>query len=77
MESNSCDHTPMDIPARLDEFRDLKDGWLEGEGVAPNLDGLDWLVATFDRHFPNDFAFALSVSDAQRWCAGRMVSIGE
>ncbi|MCE2434685.1 MAG: hypothetical protein J4F29_17440 [Candidatus Latescibacteria bacterium] len=38
----------------LDEFRDLKDGWLEGEGVAPSLDGLDWLAATFDRHFPND-----------------------
>ena len=45
---------PLDIPARLDEFRDLKDGWLEREGVAPSLDGLDWLAATFDRHFPDD-----------------------
>ena len=45
---------PLDIPTRLDEFRDMKDGWLEGEGVAPGLDGLDWLAATFDRHFPND-----------------------
>ncbi len=44
----------LDIPARLDEFRDMKDGWLEGEGVAPNPDGLDWLAATFDRHFPDD-----------------------
>ena len=44
----------LDIPARLDEFRDMKDGWLEGEGVAPSLDGLDWLAVTFDRHFPND-----------------------
>ena len=44
----------LDIPARLDEFRDMKDGWLEGEGVAPSLEGLDWLAAGFDRHFPND-----------------------
>ena len=45
---------PLDIPARLDEFRDMKDGWLEGEGVAPSLEGLDWLAAGFDRHFPDD-----------------------
>ena len=45
---------PLDIPARLDEFRDMKDGWLEGEGVAPSLDGLNWLAAGFDRHFPDD-----------------------
>ena len=45
---------PLDIPARLDEFRDMKDGWLEGEGVAPSLEGLDWLATGFDRHFPDD-----------------------
>ncbi len=45
---------PLDVPARLDEFRDMKDGWLEGEGVAPSMDGLDWLASTFDRHFPDD-----------------------
>lgn len=45
---------PLDVPARLDEFRDMKDGWLEGRGVAPSMDGLDWLAATFDRHFPDD-----------------------
>ena len=45
---------PLDIPARLDEFRDMKDGWLEGKGVAPGLEGLDWLAAGFDRHFPDD-----------------------
>ena len=32
----------------------MKDGWLEGGGVAPSLDGLDWLASTFDRHFPDD-----------------------
>ena len=44
----------LDIPARLDEFRDMKDGWFEGEGVAPSLEGLDWLATGFDRHFPDD-----------------------
>lgn len=44
----------LDIPARLDEFRDMKDGWLEGEGVAPSLEGLDWLATGFDRYFPDD-----------------------
>ena len=68
----------LDIPARLDEFRRMKGGWLEGEGVAPSLDGLDWLALTFERHFPDDLPFfALSLSYARRWCAGRMVYIGE
>ena len=45
---------PMDIPARLDEFRSMKDGWLEGKGVAPSRLGLDWLSASFESHFPDD-----------------------
>ncbi len=32
----------------------MEDGWLEGEGVVPSMDCLDWLAATFDRHFPGD-----------------------
>ena len=34
---------PMDIPARLDEFRALQDGWHDGYGSAPSSQGLDWL----------------------------------
>jgi len=45
---------PLDVPARLDEFRGLRDGWLEGGGQAPNHDGLDWLAASFDQRFPGD-----------------------
>ena len=44
----------LDVPARLDEFRLLKNGWLEGGGIAPNPAGLDWLSNTFDRHFSGD-----------------------
>ena len=48
---------PLDVPARLDEFRDMKDGWLEGHGVAPGHTGLDWLSTNFERHFPDDLPF--------------------
>ncbi len=45
---------PLDVPARLDEFRHLKDGWLEGDGRAPDHAGLDWLSDSFERHYPED-----------------------
>lgn len=44
---------PLDIPARLEELRILKDGWLDGKGMAPSHDGLDWLATAFDRNFPD------------------------
>lgn len=34
---------PSDILACLDEFRALEDGWYDGCGSAPSLQGLDWL----------------------------------
>ena len=45
---------PLDVPARLDEFRALKDGWLEGDGRAPDHAGLDWLSESFERLYPED-----------------------
>ena len=45
---------PLDVLARLDEFRTLKDGWLEGGGRAPDHAGLGWLSASFERHYPKD-----------------------
>ena len=43
----------LDVPARLAEFRDLDDGWLEGDGIAPDPAGLDWLSAACVCHFPD------------------------
>ena len=43
-----------DVPARLDEFRNLNDGWLEGEGQALDHKGLDWLSDSFLHHYPQD-----------------------
>ena len=45
---------PLDVPSRLDEFREMSDGWLEGDGRAPDHAGLDWLSASFERHYPKD-----------------------
>ena len=45
---------PLDVPARLDELRAMQDGWLDGDGKAPSHAGLDWLSASFERHFPDD-----------------------
>src|SRR3990167_8802911 len=46
----------MDISARLDELRQLKDGWFEGKGLAPKQDGLDWLTDVFEKYYPDDLS---------------------
>jgi len=44
----SVEHITMledrDVGVRLDEFRNLKNGWLDDKGIAPAKDGLDWLL---------------------------------
>ena len=45
---------PLDVHARLDEFRNLRDGWLEDGGVAPDHAGLDWLSDAFERYYRDD-----------------------
>lgn len=45
---------PLDVPARLDELRSLKAGWLDGEGVAPSGEGLDWLSEAFELNYPDE-----------------------
>ncbi len=45
---------PLDVPARLDELRLLRDGWLDGYGHAPSSDGLDRLEASFAEYYPDD-----------------------
>ncbi len=45
---------PLDVGARLDELRLLKDGWLEGEGKAPPAEGVDWLERACALHYPDE-----------------------
>ena len=44
--------TGLGIRTQLDSMRTMKDGWLEGGGVAPSPGGLDWLDEAFARHYP-------------------------
>ncbi|MDH5508914.1 MAG: hypothetical protein OEZ32_01015 [Nitrospinota bacterium] len=44
---------PLDISARLDELRTLKAGWLDGKGLAPRHDELDWLAREFENKYPD------------------------
>lgn len=45
----------MRIKARLDEFRALENGWLDGRhGLAPSQEGLDWLALCFERRYPDE-----------------------
>ncbi|MCM8625129.1 hypothetical protein [Accumulibacter sp.] len=45
---------PLDVPARLEEIFLLKDGWIEGKGVSPPKEGLEWLSRSFATHYPDD-----------------------
>ena len=45
---------PLDFHACLDEFRNMRDGWHEGDGKAPPHNGLDWLSHAFTRGYPDD-----------------------
>ncbi len=42
-----------DVTAQLDDLRNLKDGWLDGDGLAPGHEGLDWLDAMLSNEYPN------------------------
>jgi hypothetical protein len=42
---------PLDIHARLDEIRILKDGWLDGMGYAPDPEGIGWLEDSIREHY--------------------------
>ena len=45
---------PLDVPFQLDNLRDMEDGWLDGDGLAPSKEGLNWLGDQFDANFPNN-----------------------
>ena len=45
---------PLDISVRIEELKLLKQGWLDGKGLPPIHDGLDWFAQAFNRDFPLD-----------------------
>jgi len=46
---------PLDVPARIDELRLLKGGWLDGKnGITLNKQDLDWFSEIFENYFTGD-----------------------
>ena len=45
---------PLDVRARVEELKLLRNGWLDGKGLAPPPAALDWLTSTFEEHYPDD-----------------------
>jgi len=41
----------LDVPSRIEIISVLKDGWLNGEGIAPNADLLKWFSNSFELNF--------------------------
>ncbi|TVR68074.1 MAG: hypothetical protein EA427_11410 [Spirochaetaceae bacterium] len=48
---------PLDIGARSDELKLLKNGWLDGEGFAPDPHGIDWFVGVLQNSLPETVSF--------------------
>ena len=44
----------LDVPARLEELSSLQDGWLDGKGISPSPEGLEWLANAFDTRYPEE-----------------------
>ncbi len=50
-------HDSIDAPdfsSRLDEFRAIQDGWLDGGGTAPSPRSLDWLSGSLKDYYADD-----------------------
>ncbi len=50
---------------RLDELRQLRDGWLDGNGLAPSTASLDWLSQQFDGRYPGDLPLPFTYPTAE------------
>jgi hypothetical protein len=44
----------LDVPAQLDDFLILRNGWLNGHGRAPHPDGLTWFSSMFESNYPEN-----------------------
>jgi hypothetical protein len=43
--------SPLDVAARLQELSLLEDGWLNGEGLAPKKQDLQWFATNFENFY--------------------------
>ena len=73
---------PLDVPARLEEFRDMEDGWQGGEELAPRNAELDWLSRRFLNHYPYDVPLPYTYPSYQggiqmEWSIGKSAAVLE
>ena len=66
----------LDVSAQLDEMRNMKNGWLDGEGIAPDHKGLNWLSRTFEQHYPGNATLPYTCPTPEggidmEWSAGK------
>lgn len=47
---------PRDIGLRVEELAELRDGWLDGKGLAPPAEGLRWLEQAFHTHYSDELS---------------------
>ena len=47
---------PLDLPSQFDELEVLKDGWLDGKGLAPTAEGLGWLARAFNENYSDNLS---------------------
>ena len=45
---------PLDVRARIEELKLLRDGWLDGSGVAATASSIDRVGAQFEGRYPDD-----------------------
>lgn len=45
---------PLDVGLRIEAFFDLRDGWLDGKGLAPPPQGLHWLQHAFSADYSGE-----------------------
>ena len=71
----------LDVPARLDEFRAMRDGWADGiqhpddwgngYGKAPRHEGLDWLAGEYPDDLPLPYTYPTPEGSVQmEWTIG-------
>jgi hypothetical protein len=47
---------PLDVATRLEEFRSLRNGWLDGKGDAQSHEGLEWFAGSFESNYPENLS---------------------
>ena len=45
---------PLNVAVRIEELAELKDGWLDGKGHAPERSLLNWLARSFGTNFDSN-----------------------